>query len=162
MNAMPGDSWDEVEFADPREEYNAIDASVFFAPYNRVHLKTCPTCQEQYINAAYLREHQARDHASSAAENTAPGRPASGTVQERPKSASVRPASVHPAFVRPAFAPAPVDVAKVHPLRPETEPETELRPVADRTPPARVPRRRGMPRSRPRQGKLRTGRKQSC
>jgi hypothetical protein len=142
MSAMwpdwPGGD-DIVEYADPADEYAAIDASVFFAPYNRVHLKTCGTCGETYINATYLSEHQARDHPASK------GRP----VQERPaRPASAPPAPVHPAF-RPESAPASVDAAKVRPLRPEAEPERPMRPEPDSTPPARVPRRRGGPRSKP-------------
>jgi hypothetical protein len=106
-------------------------------------------CSDDYANRAFLREHQATAH-PGAAKNTAPGRSASGTVQERP----TRPERPR----RPASVPAPVDAAKVRPLRPETESASRsLRPEPEAVPPARVPnpraRRRGAQRSKPRHGK---------
>jgi hypothetical protein len=155
--------WDRtdstLEFAEPSEEYTAIDGSVMFVPYSRVHLKKCPTCGEMYINATYLKEHTARDHAAPTKDPAPVSRPTTRREQA-PVSAP------HPAYVRPASAPAPVDAANVRPLRPDPgEAEVPMRPEPDSTPPARVacvPRRTGRPRSKPRQGKLRTGRKQSC
>jgi hypothetical protein len=138
----PGE--DNIEYADPASEYAAIDASVFFAPYNRVHLKKCPECGDTYINATYLKEHTARDHA---AKNTAKNS-ASATPGQR-SLVTARESATHPAYVRPASVPAPADAATVRPLRPEAEAEVPMRPEPDSTPPARIPRRRGGPRSEP-------------
>jgi hypothetical protein len=132
---------DQVEYADPADEYAAIDASTFFVPYNRVHLKTCPTCGDTYINAAYLKEHITIEHPARDAKRTHPAR------EPAPKS-------------RPASVPAPADAAKVRPLRSETEGASgasgasrSMRPEPESVPPARVPnnrgRRRGAPRSKP-------------
>jgi hypothetical protein len=147
---MSAPEWDEqlgpdYEVVGPGDGPASLgESGLLFIPAHQVRIRRCPVCQDDYLSAR-LAEHIAQEHQEQK-------RP----VQERPKSASVHPASAsapaHPAYVRPASVPVPVDTAKVRPLRPEAEAEgvsRSMRPEPDSTPPARVPRRRGGPRSKP-------------